>query len=300
MEIKFNDMSFAYGDVKVLNDISLSIGTSELTCILGPNGVGKSTLMYCMNKLLEPTSGSVTIDGRDIKEIPLRDMAKIMSFVPHAEEAVFSMSVMDTVLMGRHPHSGLNMTSKDMRIAAENIKLLGIESLSMREFDELSAGQHQRVMIARGLTQEPQFLLLDEPTANLDVKYQMLVMKLLKDIARIKKIAVVVICHDLNVTSMYADRIVLLGPGGRIYADGKSDEVLTEEMIKTVYGIDAKVTTLQDHPHIALLDGPDLDSHIDEIYSELDVEVEEEAKVEAQDIVEHTKSRGFKLFKSKK
>ncbi len=300
MEIKFNDMSFAYGDVKVLNDISLSIGTSELTCILGPNGVGKSTLMYCMNKLLEPTSGSVTIDGRDVKEIPLRDMAKIMSFVPHAEEAVFSMSVMDTVLMGRHPHSGLNMTSKDMRIAAENIKLLGIESLSMREFDELSAGQHQRVMIARGLTQEPQFLLLDEPTANLDVKYQMLVMKLLKDIARIKKIAVVVICHDLNVTSMYADRIVLLGPGGRIYADGKSDEVLTEEMIKTVYGIDAKVTTLQDHPHIALLDGPDLDSHIAEIYSELDVEVEEEAKVEAQDIVEHAKSRGFKLFKSKK
>ncbi len=300
MEIKFNDMSFAYGDVKVLNDISLTIGTSELTCILGPNGVGKSTLMYCMNKLLEPTSGSVTIDGRDVKEIPLRDMAKIMSFVPHAEEAVFSMSVMDTVLMGRHPHSGLNMTSKDMRIAAENIKLLGIESLSMREFDELSAGQHQRVMIARGLTQEPQFLLLDEPTANLDVKYQMLVMKLLKDIARIKKIAVVVICHDLNVTSMYADRIVLLGPGGRIYADGKSDEVLTEEMIKTVYGIDAKVTTLQDHPHIALLDGPDLDSHIDEIYSELDVEVEEEAKVEAQDIVEHAKSRGFKLFKSKK
>ncbi len=300
MEIKFNDMSFAYGDVKVLNDISLSIGTSELTCILGPNGVGKSTLMYCMNKLLEPTSGSVTIDGRDIKEIPLRDMAKIMSFVPHAEEAVFSMSVMDTVLMGRHPHSGLNMTSKDMRIAAENIKLLGIESLSMREFDELSAGQHQRVMIARGLTQEPQFLLLDEPTANLDVKYQMLVMKPLKAIARIKKTAVVVICHDLNVTSMYADRIVLLGPGGRIYADGKSDEVLTEEMIKTVYGIDAKVTTLQDHPHIALLDGPDLDSHIAEIYSELDVEVEEEAKVEAQDIVEHAKSRGFKLFKSKK
>ena len=300
MEIKFNDMSFAYGDVKVLNDISLSIGTSELTCILGPNGVGKSTLMYCMNKLLEPTSGSVTIDGKDIKEIPLRDMARIMSFVPHAEEAVFSMSVMDTVLMGRHPHSGLNMTAKDMRIAAENIKLLGIESLSMREFDELSAGQHQRVMIARGLTQEPQFLLLDEPTANLDVKYQMLVMKLLKDIAKIKKIAVVVICHDLNVTSMYADRIVLLGPGGRIYADGKSDEVLTEEMIKTVYGIDAKVTTLQDHPHIALLDGPDLDSHIAEIYSELDEKVEEEAKEEAQEIVENAKGKGFRLFKSKK
>jgi len=300
MEIKFNDMSFAYGSVKVLNDINLSIGTSELTCILGPNGVGKSTLMYCMNKLLEPTSGSVTIDGKDVKEIPLGDMAKIMSFVPHAEEAVFSMSVMDTVLMGRHPHSGLNITVKDMRIAAENIKLLGIEGLAMREFDELSAGQHQRVMIARGLTQEPQFLLLDEPTANLDVKYQMLVMKLLKDIAKIKKIAVVVICHDLNVTSMYADRIVLLGPGGRIYADGKSDEVLTEEMIKTVYGIDAKVTTMQDHPHIALLDGPDLDSHIAEIYSELDEEVEEEAKGEAQKIVEHAKGRGLRLFKAKK
>ena len=264
MEIKFNDMSFAYGSVKVLNDINLSIGTSELTCILGPNGVGKSTLMYCMNKLLEPTSGSVTIDGRDIKEIPLRDMAKIMSFVPHAEEAVFSMSVMDTVLMGRHPHSGLNITVKDMRIAAENIKLLGIEDLAMQGFDNLSAGQHQKVMIARGLTQEPKILICDEPTANLDVRYQMIVMRLLRDLARIKQITIIVICHDLNVTAQYADRVIMLY-GGKVMADGTPEECLTSDNIRALFNVESEISTLQDRPHIALLDYDGLDSHVDEI-----------------------------------
>ena len=278
MEIKTENLEFSYGPATIFKDVNLLINEPSLNCILGPNGVGKSTFMFCLNKLLTPTSGTVYIDGNDLHHMSLKEISKIMSFVPHAEEATFSMSVMDTVLMGRQPHSGSILSRRDLEIAAENINLLGISDLSNRAFNELSAGQHQRVMIARGLTQEPKILLLDEPTANLDVKYQMLVMKMLRDIARIKGIIVIVICHDLNVTSLYADRIILLANKG-VYADGTAHEVLTEENVKKVYGVNCEVTELQGRPHIALLDSDDLTSLFAKIDDEL-IETVESADIE--------------------
>ena len=263
MEIRLEDLSFSYGSVPVFKDINLVIDKPELVCILGPNGAGKSTLMHCMNKLQAPTSGTVYLDGKDLKTYSLKDLAKLVSFVPHTEDTTFSMSVLDTVLTGRLPHAGTLTTQEDVLIAAENLKLLGMQKYAMQGFDELSAGQHQKVMIARSLTQEPKLMLLDEPTANLDVKYQMLVMRLLRDVARLKGITVVTICHDLNVTSMYADRVVMLYDH-RIYADGTPAEVLTEDNIKILYGIECQIIDIQGRPHIALLDGDELDSHLED------------------------------------
>ena len=270
MKIEINDLVFGYKDSNpVLKGIDLEFDDASLICILGPNGVGKSTLLYCINKLVNLTSGTILIDGKDLKDLSFKDLSTIMSFVPHSEDSTFSMSVMDTVLMGRHPYSGFNYSDKDLAIAASNIKLLGLEEFSMRDYGELSAGQHQKVMIARGLTQEPKILMLDEPTANLDVRYQMLVMRLLRDIARIKGIMVLVICHDLNVTSMYADRIVLLSQG-KVYADGTAEEVITRENVKDVYNIDCEITTVQGRPHVSLLDDDSLDSHIEAKMKALD------------------------------
>ncbi len=263
MEIKLENLSFSYGSVPIFKDINLVIDRPELVCILGPNGAGKSTLMHCMNKLQTPTSGTVYLDGRDLKSYSLKELAKLVSFVPHSEDTTFSMSVLDTVLMGRMPHTGTMMSQEDVLIAAENIKLLGMQEFAMQGFDELSAGQHQKVMIARSLTQEPQVMLLDEPTANLDVKYQMLVMRLLRDVAKLKGITVITICHDLNVTSMYADRVVMLYDH-RIYADGSPAEVLTKDNIRMLYGIDCQIIDVQGRPHIALLDGDELDSHLED------------------------------------
>ncbi len=214
-----------------------------------------------MNKLQTPTSGTIYIDGKNLKSYSLKELAKIVSFVPHSEDTTFSMPVLDTVLLGRMPHAGTIMSEKDVRIAAENLKLLGMQDFAMHGFDELSAGQHQKVMIARSLTQEPKIMLLDEPTANLDVKFQMLVMRLLRDVAKLKGITVITICHDLNVTSMYADRVVMLCDH-RIYADGSPKEVLTRENIVKLYGIDCEIIDIQGRPHIALLDGDELDSHL--------------------------------------
>ena len=263
MIIKVEDLHLSYGSKEVLKGIDFTLDKPELTCILGPNGVGKSTLVYCINKLLKPTGGRVTIDGTDVRDITVKEMARFLSFVPHNEDTTFSMSVMDPVLMGRHPHLGERSHEGDLRIAAENIKLMGIEDLAMQGFDQLSAGQHQKVMIARGLTQEPQILILDEPTANLDVRYQMMVMRLLRDLAYHKKIIILVICHDLNVTARYADRIIMLHDG-LLFADGTAEETLTAENIRTLYNVECEVTMHRGRPHVALIDSDDLDSHIEE------------------------------------
>jgi len=281
-EIRIENLCFSYdSSATILEDINLVIDKPELVCILGANGAGKSTLMHCMNKLSIPTSGDVYVEGKNLKEYHLRDLAKIISFVPHQEESTFSMSVLDTVLMGRIPHSGNMMTSDDIKIAAENIKLLEMQNFAMRNFDELSAGQHQKVMIARSLTQEPKIMLLDEPTANLDVKYQMLVMRMLRDVARIKNITVITICHDLNVTAMYADRVIMLYNKG-IYEDGTAAEVLTKENIELLYGVKCEVMEIQGRPHIALLDGDELDSHIGDNYQSISREADVSQESESE------------------
>ena len=281
MKVEIKDLHFTYpnSSKEILKGVDLVIDQPGLICVLGPNGVGKSTMVYCINKLQTATSGEVLIDGRNVNDISFKEMAKFLSFVPHNEDDTFSMSVMETVLLGRFPFKGETDAKTDMRIAAENIKLLGIEDLAMQGFDNLSAGQHQKVMIARGLTQEPQILICDEPTANLDVRYQMIVMRLLRDLARTKKITIIVICHDLNVTAQYADRVVMVY-GGKVMADGTPEETLTADNIRALFNVESEISDLQGRPHIALLDYDGLDSHVDEILGNIQ-KMKEEAAAEA-------------------
>lgn len=256
MKIDLEDLEFKYGDVLVFKEINLLLGEPNLTCIIGPNGVGKSTLMHCINKMLKPVKGLVSLDDVDIQSMGLKDLAKCVGYVPHDASDTFAMTVMDTVLMGRHPHSGLYTTDRDVHIAADNLKLLGIDDLSMRNSDELSAGQHKKVMIARGLAQEPKILMLDEPTAYLDINHQIHTMKILRKITREKEISVLVICHDLNITARYADRIIMLANEG-VYVSGTAKETITSENIKAVYGVDCQIIDVEGRPHVILLAGMD-------------------------------------------
>ncbi len=251
-DVRFENVTFGYGDEPVFEDVNIDFCGSGLTCILGPNGVGKTTLVKCINKLLKPKSGRVLVDGTDVQTLSLPELARIMAFVPNSSTSVFSMSVAEAILIGRHPRAGWTTTEKDIEVVDETIRLLGLEEYSDRDIRELSAGQLQRVLIARGLVQEPEILILDEPTSNLDVRYQMDVMRFLKDYAREKGILVLMVCHDLNITAAYADRVVLMHNGG-IFADGKASDVLTEENIETVYRVKAKVMEIEGTYHIALL-----------------------------------------------
>lgn len=166
------------------------------------------------------------------------------------------MSVADTVMMGRYPHSGNRRTEEDLRIVHSALSLMSVEDLALRPFNELSAGQHQKVMLARGLAQESSILLLDEPTANLDIKHQMAVAHLLRDLAHSRGMIVLMICHDLNIASRYSDRIIILSEGA-VHSDGTPEEVLTEANIRDVYGIGCEIVMFEGRPHVLLMDNPE-------------------------------------------
>ena len=252
LNIRIEDLTFGYDEKIILQNVNLELDKPGLLCILGPNGVGKTTIVKNINKLLKPTGGHVYINGKDVAHMSLLEIAKKLAFVPNSCSTVFSMSVGEFILMGRHPRAGYTTSERDIQIVDEAIKLLGLEEFASRDVRQLSAGQTQRVMIARGLVQEPDILILDEPTSNLDVKYQMDVMRFLKAYARDRQILVVMVCHDLNITAAYADRVILMY-GKNVYADGTAKEVLTTENIKKVYRVNAEVSDFNGIPQIRLI-----------------------------------------------
>ncbi len=252
-----NDLTFAYNAKKnprpTLRDISIDIRGAQLLSILGPNGVGKSTFIHCLNKILEPTAGSVLINDFPVSDIPLKEMARLTGYVPYSANDSFPLTVTDTILMGRHPHSKMGSLDDDLKIVEETLKLIGIEDLADRFFNELSAGQHQKVMLARGLAQQPRILFLDEPTSNLDIKYQLEITRLLKRLSREKDMLVVMISHDINIAAKYSDNVMVLLDGG-IYDAGNPADVITEQMLKTVYGVDATIIDDHSRPHMIMVD----------------------------------------------
>ena len=257
IQLNIDDLSFTYSVKKglptVIKDITIDIQGAQLVSILGPNGVGKSTFIHCINKILDPTAGAVFINDCPVKTIPLKSMARLTGYVPYSANDSFPLSVTDTVLMGRHPHSKMGSIDDDLLIVEETLKLMGIEDLADRMFNELSAGQHQKVMLARGLAQQPKILLLDEPTSNLDIRFQLEITRMLRNLSRSKNMLVIMISHDINIAAKYSDNIIMLKDGG-IYAVGRPSEVVTAENLRHVYDIDVKVIEDCDRPHIILVD----------------------------------------------
>jgi len=238
--LEVRDLSYFYGEREALKDIELFLEEGRTLFILGPNGSGKTTLLKCLNGILKP-KGAVYVNKLPLGELKTHEIAKLFGYVPQRGEVSF-LTVFDAVLLGRKPYIGWSVTENDIRVAEESIRLLGIEDLSLRRLNELSGGELQLVLIARALAQEPKFLLFDEPTNNLDVKNQLEVMRIIRELVKKKGISAIVTAHDINLALTYADKVLLL-KCGKVYAFGDRS-VIDEKALFEVYGISAKLIKL--------------------------------------------------------
>lgn len=240
--IEVRGVSFSYEAVDVLREVSVSVDEGELLGLIGPNGSGKTTLIRCMAGALRPKLGVVLLEGRAVAEMGPREVARRLAVVPQDHGSPFDFTVVDVVSMGRYPHLGRlgRASRRDVEAVERAMELAGVKQLAHRRLCELSGGERQRVFIARALAQEPEVLLLDEPTAHLDLGHQLELMELVRRLCRDEGLTAVVAIHDLNLAARYCDRLVLLS-GGRIRAMGAVEEVLREDLIGEVYGVEVEV-----------------------------------------------------------
>lgn len=247
MFFEVNGLSFSYGSRRVLDGVSFSIGKDDLVSVLGPNGVGKTTLMKCINKVLAPDGGSVLIDGSDLHQMSKRDIAKNIGYVAQRGETSRT-TVFDSVLLGRRPHFDWDVTEKDVRLVGRVLHLLGLDGLALKYVDEISGGEYQLVQIARVLVQQPKVILLDEPTSSLDLSNQHMIMHLIRNIVKKNHMAAIMTIHDLNLAIRHSDRFIMMRDG-IIYTAG-DHSVITPENIRAVYHIDAYVETVRGIPMV--------------------------------------------------
>ena len=254
--IEVNSISFRYHKDWVLEDVSFRVEKGEFVGVIGPNGSGKTTLLKILYRLLSPQKGEILFELVPMKKMDRNDIAKRIAVVAQETQLLFPFSVLETVLMGRSPYLGQLMfeSGKDLEISKRAMEWTNILPFSERPMDELSGGERKRVFIARALAQEPEVILLDEPTANLDIHHQIDFLDLILTLNREKGLTIVMASHDMNIASEFCDRLILL-QGGRIYKMGTPEEVITEENIESVYGCEVWIdqNPISGMPRISLL-----------------------------------------------
>ncbi|MEW6321060.1 MAG: ABC transporter ATP-binding protein [Acidobacteriota bacterium] len=252
--LRLDDVRFGYGGTPVLRGVTAEIRAGALVGILGPNGSGKTTLLRLLAGTLAPQSGAVTLDGEPVHRLPRRGLARRLAIVPQETHLAFEYSVLEMVLMGRHPHLGLFQVEgpDDVALAREALAATGTAHLEDRDFGTLSGGEKQRVVIAAALAQAADILLLDEPTASLDLGYQLEIAGLLHALNGERGISLVVSTHDLNLAAALCRELILLRDG-RVLAAGPTEDVLTPEHVRALYGVEADVHVHDETGHVTVV-----------------------------------------------
>jgi iron complex transport system ATP-binding protein len=245
--LELDRVSFAYPKPAgrrafALSDVSLEVGAGEIVGVIGPNSSGKTTLIRLLTRVLEPASGEIRLDGASVRRLARTELARRVGVVPQSVPAECPFNVGELVLMGRYPHGpGRYFESRQDHAAARAaMEATGVLELANLPLDHLSGGERQRAFIARALAQEPRLLVLDEPTAHLDLRYQVEVASLLRRLNRERGIAILLVSHDLNLAGEVCDRLMLLA-GGRAAATGPPEVVLEESLLSSVFGCDVVV-----------------------------------------------------------
>lgn len=253
MSLVVNNVSFAYKNNKmILDNISLEVKQGEVLGILGPNGTGKTTFLKCINNIHIPCNGTISYEGKVLGKLNYDEIAKIIAYVPQYTNNFFPMNVVDTVMMGRMPYVNKNYTTEDEKIVFSIIKEMNLEEFAFRNIKEMSGGERQRVFIARAMAQQPKIIILDEPTSSLDLYNQLFILHTITKLAKENNITIVMTIHDLNLASMFCDKILML-KDTKIFAYGTPDDVLTENNIDTMYRVKTEISMTDGYKHIRLL-----------------------------------------------
>ena len=251
MILNVNDVSFTYKSRNTLKHINFSVKQGELTVILGPNGVGKTTLLKCLNGILSPQKGEILVKGENIRAMNIKEIATQISYVAQQSESA-RITVFDAVLMGRRPHINYRVSKDDLKKVDAVIRHLNLSHLSLKYLNEMSGGELQKVCIARALVQQTDLLLLDEPTASLDLKNQTHILGLIRHIIKDHNMAAVMTMHDLNAAMRYADKYIFL-KDTTIYSAGNIRDI-TPEMVADVYGVQVDIINHNGFPIIIPVD----------------------------------------------
>jgi iron complex transport system ATP-binding protein len=244
LSIVISDLSFSYGVRPVLENVNAAAREGEFLSVVGPNGVGKSTLFYCILGILNNFRGHIRINSRDNRELGIKDIAKLVAYIPQSHYPSFNYSVFDMVLMGTsHQISSFSVPGKkQIALVEAALERLGISHLRDRGYNQISGGERQLVLIARALVQQTRILILDEPTANLDFGNQILVLTQIKSLAR-EGYTIIQSTHNPEQAFMFSDSVLALH-NGRVLASGPPANIITEELMYRLYGVDIKVQSL--------------------------------------------------------
>lgn len=238
--IKLNEITKSYGEKTVLGPINLTIERGGLTALIGPNGAGKSTMLTTIGRLIQPSSGTVTVGGHDIAATKPRELAKIVSILRQENHFLARLTVRQLVTFGRFPHSNGRITTADNTAIDKAIAFLELEQLQTSFIDELSGGQRQRAFVAMVLAQDTEYVLLDEPLAGLDMSHSVKMMQRLRLAADTLNKTIVIVIHDINFAAAYADNVVALAEG-KLVAQGTPEEIITKTVLEKVFAANVTV-----------------------------------------------------------
>ncbi|MFW6458172.1 MAG: ABC transporter ATP-binding protein [Halodesulfurarchaeum sp.] len=247
--LHIEDLAVSFDGLDVLEEVSLSVEPGSIVAVIGPNGVGKSTLLRSVVGIIDPDDGRIHLEGRDLHQLSRRERASHVAYVPQSESPTFASTVFQSVLLGRTPHTSWRPSADDRKRVGEALERLGLTELATRRLDELSGGQRQKVRIARVLVQEPSVMVLDEPTASLDLRHRQEVLSLLRSAVKEADRVGLVAMHDLELAAQFADEVAVLSEG-QVYDVGRPSAVLTPGTIERVYGVSASVERANGRLHI--------------------------------------------------
>lgn len=237
---KINNVNKNYGFQKVLSEINLEIPQNKLTCIIGPNGAGKSTLLNAISRLIKVDKGDILIDSKNLKDWDKKELSKTLSIMKQLNNINVRLTIADLVAFGRYPYSEDRLTENDYQKINEALEYTGLSSIKDKYIDELSGGQKQRTYIAMTLAQDTEYILLDEPLNNLDIKHILEVMHLLKKLVEEQNKTIILVVHDINIASTFADYIVAM-KNGEIIESGLTEDIINNEILYKIYEINFQI-----------------------------------------------------------